>query len=116
MNPAFLQGTVMRTNALIESQKPAEAQHYLEGIMLNILQNYALLKASTEKTKISQTTLMRSLERLEAQNPKNYNNMINFLNLNDVDKLSTAKTIDKVREITLKIRKNRKTLIKSYVK
>jgi predicted nucleotidyltransferase len=114
LNPAFLQGTVIRTNALIESQKPAEAQHYLKDILINILENYAWLKSSIEKIKIDHTTLIRSLENLEEKNPKNYNNIINFLNLNKIGKPNAAKTIEKTREIILKIRKNRKTLIKNH--
>jgi predicted nucleotidyltransferase len=115
LNPAFLQGIIMRTNSLIESEKTAEAYHYLKNIFLNLLENYVWLKSSIEKVKTDHTTLIRSLETLEKKNPKNYNNIINFLNLNNVDKLNTAKTIEKTREIILKIRKNRKILIENHL-
>jgi predicted nucleotidyltransferase len=113
LNPAFLQGVVMRTNALIDSGKVIEASHYLNSIFLDIVENYVWLKSSIEKVKVDYTTLMRSLESLEEKNPKNYNYILKFLNLSEVDKLNAAKAIEKTREIMLKIRKERKVLIKN---
>ena len=113
LNPAFLQGVVMRTNALIDSGKVVEASHYLNSIFLDIVENYVWLKSSIEKVKVDYTTLMRSLESLEEKNPKNYNYILKFLNLSEVDKLNAAKAIEKTREIMLKIRKERKVLIKN---
>lgn len=113
LNPAFLQGVVMRTNALIDSEKVIEASHYLNSIFLDIVENYVWLKSSIEKVKVDYTTLMRSLESLEEKNPKNYNYILKFLNLSEVDKLNAAKAIEKTREIMLKIRKERKVLIKN---
>jgi predicted nucleotidyltransferase len=113
LNPAFLQGVVMRTNALIDSEKVIEASHYLNSIFLDIVENYVWLKSSIEKVKVDYTTLMRSLESLEEKNSKNYNYILKFLNLSEVDKLNAAKAIEKTREIMLKIRKERKVLIKN---
>jgi predicted nucleotidyltransferase len=113
LNPAFLQGVVMRTNALIDAEKVIEASHYLNSIFLDIVENYVWLKSSIEKVKVDYTTLMRSLESLEEKNPKNYNYILKFLNLSEVDKLNAAKAIEKTREIMLKIRKERKVLIKN---
>lgn len=115
LNPAFLQGVVMRTNALIDSEKVIEASHYLNSIFLDIVENYVWLKSSIEKVKVDYTTLMRSLESLEGKNPKNYNYILKFLNLSEVDKLNAAKAIEKTREIMLKIRKERKVLIKNHI-
>ena len=103
----------MRTNALIDSGKVIEASHYLNSIFLDIVENYVWLKSSIEKVKVDYTTLMRSLESLEEKNPKNYNYILKFLNLSEVDKLNAAKAIEKTREIMLKIRKERKVLIKN---
>jgi hypothetical protein len=58
---------------------------------------------------------MRSLESLEEKNPKNYNYILKFLNLSEVDKLNVANVIEKTREIMLKIRKERKVLIKNHL-
>ena len=53
------------------------------------------------------------MESLEEKNPENYKNIINFLNLSDVSKPNTAKTIEKTRKIMLKTRKERNVLIKT---
>jgi hypothetical protein len=113
LDAAFLQGMTIHTDSLIDSGKVVEASHYLEDIFLNIIENYVWLKSSIEKVKIDYTTLMRSLESLEEKNPKNYDCMIKFLNLENVAKPDAAGMIGKSREIILKIRKDRKTLIKN---
>ncbi|MDH7476980.1 MAG: nucleotidyltransferase domain-containing protein [Candidatus Bathyarchaeota archaeon] len=113
LKSTFLHGTIMRTNSLIEAGKFSEATHYLNDIFVNTLENYVWLKSTIEKIKIDYTTLIRSLEKLEEKNPKNYEHIINFLNLNNIDKNSANQTINKAREIILKIRKNRKVLIKN---
>ena len=113
LNPAFLQGTLMRTNSLIESEKVVEASHYLNNILLDIVENYVWLKSSIARVKIDYTTLIRSFESLEEKNPKNYKDIVKFLNLSDMDKSFAASTIEKTREIMLKIRRERKVLIKN---
>jgi predicted nucleotidyltransferase len=115
LNPAFLQGTIIRANTLIEDGKFSEASHYLNDILFNTLESYVWLKSSIEKVKIDYTTLMRSLEILEEKNPKNYNNIINFLRLSNIDKNSADNVINKIREIILKIRRDRKVLIKNHL-
>lgn len=115
LNPAFLQGTVMRTNSLIDSEKVIEASHYLNNILLDLIENYVWLKSSISQVKIDYTTLMRSLESLEEKNPENYKHIIKFLNLNDTDKTNAANTIKKTRKIMLKIRRERKVLIKNHL-
>ena len=115
LDPAFLQGVVMRTNSIIDSGKVVEASHYLNNIFLDIVENYVWLKSSIDKVKIDYTTLMRSLESLEEKNPKNYDNIIKFLNLSNVTKLNATSAIEKSREIILKIRKDRKVLIKNHL-
>jgi len=115
LNPAFLQGTIIRTNSLIENGKFSEASHYLSDILLNTLENYVWLKSSIKKIKVDYTTLIRTLENLEEKNPKNYDCIIKFLNLNNVNKSSTEHAISKTREIILKIRRDRKVLIKNHL-
>ncbi|MEM3153701.1 MAG: nucleotidyltransferase domain-containing protein, partial [Candidatus Bathyarchaeia archaeon] len=44
-NTAFMQGTILRANSMINSRKFAETVHYLSSISLNIVENYACLKA-----------------------------------------------------------------------
>jgi predicted nucleotidyltransferase len=115
LNQAFLQGTIMRTNTLIENEKFSEASHYLNHILLNTLENYVWLKSSIEKIKIDYTTLIRTLENLEQKNPKNYDHIIKFLNLSHINKSGADHTINKVRQITLQIRRDRKVLIKNHI-
>jgi predicted nucleotidyltransferase len=115
LDPAFLQGVVMRTNFMIDSGKVGEASHYLNSVFLDIVESYVWLKSSIDKVKIDYTTLMRSLESLEEKNPKNYDCILKFLNLTDVTKLDAVSAIEKSREIILKIRKDRKTLIKNHL-
>lgn len=115
LNPAFLQGTVIRTNSLINSEKTTEATHYLNNILLNIIENYIWLKSSIDKIKIDYTLLIRSLKSLERKNPKNCEHIIDFLNLNDVTKSGAADTIERTRKIMLKIRRERKVLIKNHL-
>jgi len=115
LNPAFLQGAVMCTNSLIESEKVVEASHYLNNILLDMIENYVWLKSSVDKVKVDYTTLMRSLESLEEKNPRNYKHIIKFLGLSDVDRSNAAAAIEKTREIMLKIRRERKVLIKNHL-
>ncbi len=115
LNPAFLQGMIIRTKSLINSGKAIEATHYLNNIFVDMVENYAWLKSSIGKVKLDYTTLMRSLESLEEKNPKNYNHIIDFLNLRDVDEPRAADTIEKTRKIMIKIRKERKVLIKNHL-
>ena len=115
LNSAFLQGAVMRTNSLINSGKAIEASHYLNNILLDVIENYIWLKSSIDKVKIDYTLLIRSLKSLERKNPKNYEYIIKFLNLGDVTKYGAAGTIEKTRKIMLKIRRERKVLIKNHL-
>lgn len=115
LNPAFLQGTVIRTTSLINSEKMTEATHYLNNTLLNIIENYVWLKSSIDKIKIDYTLLIRSLKSQERKNPKNCEHIIDFLNLNDITKSGAADTIEKTRKIVLKIRRERKVLIKNHL-
>ena len=115
LNPAFLQGVLMRTNSLVDSGKVVESSHYLNNIVFDIVENYVWFKSSIDKVKIDYTTLMRSLESLEERNPKNFKQIMSFLNLSNIGKADAANAIEKTREIVLKIRKERKVLIKKQL-
>jgi predicted nucleotidyltransferase len=92
-----------------------ELSHYLKGILLDIVENYVWLKSSVDRVKVDYTTLMRSLESLEEKNPKNYDYMMKFLDLSNVTKFNAASAIEITREMVLKIRGDRKVLIKNYL-
>jgi len=112
LKSAFLQGALMRTGFLIDSGKAVEASHYLNKILLDIVENYVWLKSSVDKVKVDYTTLVRSLESLEEKNPKNYKQIASLLNLEDIGKADAASAIKDTRETMLKLRKERKVLIK----
>jgi len=117
-NALFMQGTILRANSMVNSKKFAETVHYLNSISLAIVENYAWLKAAVEKQKIDHTILMRSIEKLEKDNPKHHQNIIKLLSLTNaanVNKIEAAETIKKVRRNILKIRHERKHLIKTHI-
>ncbi|MEM3577346.1 MAG: nucleotidyltransferase domain-containing protein [Candidatus Bathyarchaeia archaeon] len=116
LNPAFLQGTILRTTALIEQEKTGEAYNYLRNTFLDMIENYAWFKSTIEKTKVDHTTLIRTLERLEEKNPKSYKNIAEFLELDEIDRNKAVETTEKARNIIVEIRGERKTLIKNYLK
>lgn len=53
---------------------------------------------------------------MEDKNPKNYENIIEFLDLNEIGKHKAAAKNEKTRRIMLELREKRKTLIKNYLK
>jgi len=82
----------------------------LDGILLDLVENYVWLKSSTNKVKIDYTTLMQSLEGL---GESNYEHVTSFLGLGGIDRLKASETIDKARETMRRIRADRKALIKN---
>lgn len=114
-NPAFLQGAILRTTSIIEAKKFAEATHYLNSIFINMLESYIWLKAAIEKQKIDTTSLIHSIENLEKANPKNYKNIVKFLELHSSEKDKAAETIEKAKRNILKLRRERKHLIKTPI-
>jgi hypothetical protein len=115
LNSAFLQGVVARTNTLTESGKIAEASHYLQSIFLDMMENYVWFRSSVCKVKPDYTRLMYSLERLEGKDSRNYRNIVGFLNLRDVDRVVAGRVVEDVRQAILRIRRDRKVLIKNVL-
>lgn len=115
LNPAFLQGVIIRTKSLIDSGQIIEASHYLNKIFLDIVENYLWLKSLIEKVKTDYTTMIRSLENLEEKTPQNYGHILEFLHLKNVNKHDAADTVKKTRKIMLKIRQERKDLIQNHL-
>lgn len=116
LNPKFLHGAIIRTSGLIDSGKLVEASHYLNMILIDIVENYVWFKSLTEKVKVDYTTLMRSLETLEKRTLQNYKNIVRFLNLVGVEKSDAAGTVEKARDLVVRIRKDRKNLVKKLEK
>ncbi|MEM2911270.1 MAG: nucleotidyltransferase domain-containing protein [Candidatus Bathyarchaeia archaeon] len=114
-NPAFLHGVILRINSLIASKNFTEASHYINSTFLPMVENYAWLKASMEKLKIDYTCLIDSLQSLEKKNSKNYQNIVTLLNLANIEKQEVSEKIEMIRRIMLKIRGERKRLIKNHI-
>jgi len=115
LNPAFLQGTIIRAGAMIDSERAIEASHYLSNVLVDLVENYVWLKSSVDGVKVDYTTLMRSLQSLEEKNPRNYENVAKFLNLKEANEASASKAIEKARQTMVRIRRERKSLIKNHL-
>ena len=115
LNTAFLQGFLIRATALVEAEKTIEAAHYLNSVLLDIIENYAWLKSTIDKVRIDYTILIRSLERLEEKNLRNYENIVTFLGSATTNKAAAAKEIEKTRKAMVRVRGDRKLLIRDQL-
>lgn len=115
LSPAFLQGTLSRAEALTDSGKAWEASHYLKAILVDIVEGYVWLKALTGRYRLDYARLMHALERLERKNPRNYENVVKFLDLDSVDRANVEKIVARARETILRVRRERKVLIKNHL-
>jgi hypothetical protein len=114
LNPAFLRGMMMRTKSLIDSEKLMEAAHYLKKVIVDIINNYIWLKSAVANKRIDYTTLIRSLETLDNKS-ENSGNILALLDLKKSERRTSKKTIEATRQIILKIRNERKPLIKKHL-
>jgi predicted nucleotidyltransferase len=113
LNPYFLQGAVVRTTSMIDDGNPAEASHYLDSILLKIVEYYLSLKSSTENIRTDYSTLMRCLESFE--DPKNYRNVLSFFDLEKADAASASRVVNVARRVIVRIRRDRNILIRSIL-
>lgn len=56
---------------------------------------------------------MRSFKSVEERNPNNHENTAEFLKLKEVDRAAAVEAEEKVKEIVVKIRNDRRVLIKN---
>lgn len=110
MNPLFLQGIIMRTKTILHQSTPAEATHYIQNTLIQILENYAWLK--TQNTKLDLTTLIRALQNL--QQPKIHQKTLQTLNLQNNNQEHTEKIIQTIKHTIKQIRNERKQLIQTH--
>ena len=112
LEPAFLQGVMIRTNSIVDSGEIIEASNYLKSIFLHLIENYVMLKSSGEQTvKADFTMLVRSFRNLEEKNPKSYSQILDLLDLDNIGRTEAVEATAKARKIALRIRKDRKVLI-----
>lgn len=114
LNPAFLQGVMTRTASIVDDRQTIEASHYLNNILLDIVENYVWLRSSSSNIRIDYTTLMRSLRTLEQKNPKTYDQIAALISPRNIGRTEANDAIRKTREIALNIRKNRRILAKNH--
>ena len=115
-SPPFLQGVILRSRALIDAQEYNETIRYLKEITLEILENYAWIKAKAEKTKIDSTTLMRNLKEITHEKPnKIYEKTEKIFKVENAKEETAKKSIKKAKEIILEIRKKRREFIKQLM-
>lgn len=110
LSPAFLQGMIVRTASLVDSGRFVEASHYLNNVVIDLVENYVWLKSSKDRIRVDYTTLMRSLKSVD---DKNHMRTAEFLGLVEADKPKVSDTIERSRGIIVKIRMDRKALIKN---
>jgi len=115
LNSAFLLGVIARTSSLLDSGESVEASHYLNSVFSGIVEDYLLLRIAGRDAEADYTTPVLSLKRLEARNFKDHGHIIDFLSSGDIGKAEAEDAIAKARKIELKVRRNRKILIKNYL-
>ncbi len=113
LNPLFVQGVMARAGYIIDTGSSIEASRYLRSIFVNIIENYVWLKHSIAKAKTDSTITMKCLENLERKSPRNYQRILDFLDLKAIGRLQATRAIGKTREIMRKVRGARKALIKT---
>ncbi|RLI21830.1 hypothetical protein DRO54_02660 [Candidatus Bathyarchaeota archaeon] len=112
LSPLVLQGTILRAKALIDSEENAETIRYLREILLDMLENYFWMKTKASKTQGDPTTLIRSLTEITDEKPnKIYKETIKIFNQENVNEKEARKSLEKAREIILKIRNIRRNII-----
>ena len=115
LNQTFLQGTALRVEYMIKNGKIFDALYYLRKILLAIIENYAWFKTTKMNMRLNYTTLINHLQKLERHNPKNYEEIIKFFDLKDIDKNEITRIVNKTKHTLRDIRLKRKSLIKDYL-
>jgi len=106
----FLQGVILRSQALLNEDAHQEAANYFSTILVDMLENYAWLKAAEQNTRLDSTTLLRSLKGLKQKPTAIYKNASKALGLDDVDEKKAEKTIAEAKRVILEIRRRRRML------
>jgi len=106
--PAFLQGTILRSQALLNETAHQEAAHHLLVTLADMLENYAWLKAAEQNTRLDYTTLLRFLKG-QKQNPSTiYKNAVSALGLENTEDKTVEKTIIAGKQMVTEVRQKRK--------
>lgn len=104
----FLQGTILRSQALLNEGEPEEVANYLFPTLMDTLENHAWLEAVSQNVRLDYTTLFRSLKGLKQTPTTIYRNALKTLDLENIDDRETEKTITAARNIILEVRQQSK--------
>jgi predicted nucleotidyltransferase len=106
----FLQGVMLRSQALLNEGAHQEAANYLFNILVDALENYAWLNAAEQNARLDCTTLFRWLKGLKQKPTTIYKNATKALGLEDIDDNQSEKTIIEAKNVILEIRRQRRML------
>jgi len=114
--PGFLKGMLLRSRALLDSEMPMEAAHYISRTSIDFLESYMWLKSAVEGTQFDYTTLIKALRGGKDVAPEVYDSGVKVLGLEEPPKEERLNDfVARAREITLNIRRRRKALIRENV-
>ncbi|MBX5327282.1 MAG: nucleotidyltransferase domain-containing protein [Candidatus Bathyarchaeia archaeon] len=110
VTPAFLQGVILRSQALLNEGALPEAAHYVFSVLVDMLENYAWLEAYRQNVRLDYSTLFRSLKGLTQKPSPIHRNAVAALGLANVDAGKVEKIVALTRQIVLDVRTRRKAL------
>jgi predicted nucleotidyltransferase len=110
ITPPFLQGVMLRSQALLSQERHQEAANYLFNILIDALENYTWLTAAKQNSRLDCTTLFRWLKGLKQERTTIYKNAIKTLGLEDIDENEAGQTIFEAKKVILEIRRQRRML------
>jgi len=106
--PAFLQGIILRSQALLNETAHQEAAHYLLITLADMLENYAWLKATEQNIRLDYTTLLRFLKGQKQSPSTIYKNATHALGIESVEEKAAEKTIMAAKQVVTEVRQKRK--------
>ena len=106
---SFLQGVILRSQALLNEGALEEVANYLFSILVDALENYAWLSAAEHHVRLDCTTLIRWLRGMKQKPSTIYKNASKALGLEDTDENKAEKTIAEAKNIIFEIRRQRRT-------
>ena len=106
--PAFLQGAILRSQALLNEAAHQEAAHYLIVTLADVLENYAWLRAAEQNTRLDYTTLLRFLKGQKQTPARVYNSAVGALGLENVDEKKVEETVATAKRLVSDVRQKRR--------
>ena len=114
---SFLKGMILRSGALLDSDMPIEAAHYMARTLIEMLESYMWLRSVVEGKTFDYTMLVKSLWGVKETPSKVYEDAVKVLGLEETPQRGRVESIiSRAKEIIIDIRKQRKDLIRKNVK